>query len=211
MCNFSGNLVAWLDGEVLPAEAERTRLHVENCTDCGRRVDAYRRATLELVEFCDEMALDSRRGSRRWAARISAVAAVAAVVALAIFVSRAHGRHPASMPRKILVPVPRAVSSEEPPSLSAHRVEKVRRGQAVEKSVDGRHLVNYPHADENVYAGPYEPVIEIAIPAEEMFPPGAVPAGMDFAADVSIAADGSPDRLRLQPRLVGFERGTSIQ
>jgi hypothetical protein len=58
------------------------------------------------------------------------------------------------------------------------------------------------------FALPSEPVIQIAIPADEMFPPGAVPQGMNFVADVAIAADGSAERLRLRPRLVGFERST---
>jgi len=56
-----------------------------------------------------------------------------------------------------------------------------------------------------------ESVIQIAIPADEMFPPGAVPEGMQFAADLTIAADGSAKRLRLQPRLSGFERRTTQQ
>ncbi|HEY1866164.1 MAG TPA: zf-HC2 domain-containing protein [Candidatus Acidoferrales bacterium] len=48
---------------------------------------------------------------------------------------------------------------------------------------------------------PAEPAIEIAIPAEAMFPPGAVPEGFNFTADLSIAPDGSASRIRLQPRL----------
>jgi len=55
---------------------------------------------------------------------------------------------------------------------------------------------------------PQEPVIQIAIPADEMFPPGAVPQGMHFIADVTISPDGSAERLRLRPRLAGFERST---
>jgi hypothetical protein len=39
-----------------------------------------------------------------------------------------------------------------------------------------------------------------------MFPPGAVPEGINFVAELSIAQDGSAQRLRLQPRLVGWER-----
>jgi hypothetical protein len=52
-------------------------------------------------------------------------------------------------------------------------------------------------------------MIQIAIPADEMFPPGAVPEGMHFVADVTIAADGSAEQLRLRPRLAGFERRTT--
>jgi hypothetical protein len=46
---------------------------------------------------------------------------------------------------------------------------------------------------------PSEPAVEIIIPAEAMYPPGAVPAGFSFIADVSFAADGSPHALRLWP------------
>jgi hypothetical protein len=44
-----------------------------------------------------------------------------------------------------------------------------------------------------------QPEIEIAIPAEAIFPPGAVPEGFQFVADVSIGADGSAQSLRLRP------------
>jgi hypothetical protein len=44
-----------------------------------------------------------------------------------------------------------------------------------------------------------ETAIHIAIPVEAMFPPGAVPEGITFIADVSMAADGSVQGLRLQP------------
>jgi hypothetical protein len=56
---------------------------------------------------------------------------------------------------------------------------------------------------------PTEPAIEIAIPSDAMFPPGAVPEGVSFVADVTLGADGSAERLRLQPRLVKFERGAT--
>jgi hypothetical protein len=51
-----------------------------------------------------------------------------------------------------------------------------------------------------------EPAIQVAIPAEAMFPPGAVPEGMNFVADVSIGADGRVEQLRLRP--ARFERRT---
>jgi hypothetical protein len=49
------------------------------------------------------------------------------------------------------------------------------------------------------------PHVEIAIPADAMFPPGAAPPGMSFAADLTISADGSAERLGLRPRLAEFE------
>jgi len=36
-----------------------------------------------------------------------------------------------------------------------------------------------------------------------------VPDGVNFVADVAIATDGSAERVRLRPRLAGFERRTT--
>jgi hypothetical protein len=57
---------------------------------------------------------------------------------------------------------------------------------------------------------PASPAIRIAIPAEAMFPPGAVPEGVNFTADFSIAADGSAAPLRLLPRPSGTQIGAPI-
>ena len=42
------------------------------------------------------------------------------------------------------------------------------------------------------------PAIQISIPGDAMFPPGAVPEGISFVAELSVAADGSPERIDLQ-------------
>jgi hypothetical protein len=46
---------------------------------------------------------------------------------------------------------------------------------------------------------PSTPAIRIAIPINEIFPPGAVPDGVSFSADLTIAPDGSAQWLRLWP------------
>jgi hypothetical protein len=53
---------------------------------------------------------------------------------------------------------------------------------------------------------PAAPALEIAIPGDAIFPPGAFPPGISFTADVTIAPDGSAQQIRLQPQLVEFER-----
>jgi hypothetical protein len=58
----------------------------------------------------------------------------------------------------------------------------------------------------NVNWVPSEPAIEIVVPAESMFPPGAVPEGFAFTADLSIAPDGSAQQIRLRPQLIALER-----
>jgi hypothetical protein len=43
-----------------------------------------------------------------------------------------------------------------------------------------------------------EPTIQIAIPAEAMFPPGAVPEGTTFIANLRMTPDGALQGLSLQ-------------
>jgi hypothetical protein len=42
-----------------------------------------------------------------------------------------------------------------------------------------------------------ENAVQIAIPADAMFPPGAMPKGLNFIAELSIAPDGSVKQIRL--------------
>jgi Putative zinc-finger len=214
MCDFSGNWVAWLDGELPPEEAEPARAHLENCSECRSRVDAYRQVTAEFESFCDEtMASGAHVQAHQWTALISAAGAIAAVAALLVLMPRMRLRHPTVAPQKEAISAPNAVSVTEPlllPALRTPRVEKPHLRRATGAQVLVRNSSEPLTQGKSAYAPPYEPVIEISIPAEEMFPPGAVPAGMGFSAYVAIGPDGSADRLRLQPRLAGFERRTSI-
>jgi hypothetical protein len=43
-----------------------------------------------------------------------------------------------------------------------------------------------------------ETAVQIAIPADAMFPPGAVPNGMNWNAELIIAPDGSVKQVRLR-------------
>jgi hypothetical protein len=43
-----------------------------------------------------------------------------------------------------------------------------------------------------------ETAVQIAIPAEALFPPGALPKGMNFIAELRIAPDGSVSQIRLR-------------
>jgi hypothetical protein len=55
-------------------------------------------------------------------------------------------------------------------------------------------------------SAPAESAIEIAIPAEALFPPGAAPQGIAFVADLRIAPDGLPLGLHLEPQFIQFKR-----
>jgi hypothetical protein len=143
---------------------------------------------------------------------ISAAGAIAAVIALLILTPRLRVRHPVVPPQEGLVSAPTTISAAKQLPSTARRVEKAHRALAAAAPIQLRHSSDRPTREQGAYAyvPPYEPVIEISIPAEEMFPPGAVPAGMGFAVDVAIGPDGSADGLRLRPRLAGFERRTLI-
>ena len=65
--------------------------------------------------------------------------------------------------------------------------------------------IEAPPPQEDTNSLPGAPAVEIAIPADAIFPPGAVPAGVSFTADVTMASDGSAEQIRLRPQLTEFE------
>jgi hypothetical protein len=80
------------------------------------------------------------------------------------------------------------------PFLSAEPVapKKVHRRQAI---LPVQEQVQQPTAKWQ----PPDTAVQITIPAETMFAPGAIPEGMNFVAELSIGPDGSVERLRLRP------------
>jgi hypothetical protein len=120
---------------------------------------------------------------------------------------RARVEPPALHPSQAAVGAsPVVVAAGVPASVSS--IQRVDRRRVVTPA-SVRDASAVPVQSQNANYLPDEPMIQIAIPADEMFPPGAVPEGMNFAADLTIAADGSAERLRLRPRLAGFERRTT--
>jgi hypothetical protein len=208
MCDFSGKLIAWLDHELPPEEAAEVERHFSGCSECRSDVDAYKRVSGEFDEYCDAaIASSTRPAVSRWAPVVLGAGAVAALVALFVAMPRARVEPPAFHPLRaseaaplvaVAVPVPASVSS----------IQRILRRRAVTPaSIQNGNSA--PAQNQNAYLLPDEPMIQIAIPADEMFPPGAVPEGMHFVADLTIAADGSAERLRLRARLAGFERRTT--
>jgi hypothetical protein len=65
------------------------------------------------------------------------------------------------------------------------------------KTIRRRHAVP-PVQKRAIKWQPTETAVQIAIPAEAMFPPGAIPEGMNFIAELSIAPDGSVQQVRLR-------------
>jgi anti-sigma factor RsiW len=208
MCDFSGKLITWLDHELPADDAAEVERHLETCSECLSGVEAFRRVSVEFDAYCDEaITLSARRGMPRWVPAVTAAGAVAALLVLFLTLPRTSGKSPAlHSPDAAVAALPVVVAKGSPvPVRLVHRVHRRNVAAPAQNQNENSALAQ----NQNAYFLPDEPVIQIAIPADEMFPPGAVPQGMHFVADLTIAADGSAERLRQQPRLAGFERRTT--
>jgi anti-sigma factor RsiW len=196
MCDFPGKLIAWLDHELPEAEAAEVRRHVQGCAECQSRANAYEQVSKSVSAYCDEtLAAIEGPGTLRWA-----LAAAVLVVALLLSVPHKGVEQSATSETVAGTAVLRdAAPASISPAIAA------RTAPAPDKRIRRRRIAG-PAQRENTNWASAEPSIQIAIPAEAMFPPGAVPEGINFVAELSIAQDGSAQRLRLQPRLVGWER-----
>jgi hypothetical protein len=180
MCDFSGRLVAWMDRELPDSEAADAERHVRDCSECRRRVDAYEQVSRAFVAHCDAVMEGTTRRRPRWVP-VLATASAAATVLFLVFQPSSVEQIPVRLPVADASPAVMLETASKPVK-AVHR----RRGIAAAKT---------PNAN---WALP-ETAIQVAIPVEAMFPPGAVPEGITLIADVSMAADGSVQGLRLQP------------
>jgi anti-sigma factor RsiW len=215
MCDFSGRLIAWLDKELPEEEAAVVERHLQVCLECQTGLVAYQQASRTFDAYCDaEITSERRRSMPRWIPVMSAGAAAAVAIA-AMFLTSPRGRvvrppinsQTAHSSRATDPGVPAAhpvVALQTPPS-AVSRVKRVDRRNAVAPP-QRRSAGAAPAQIYNAGALPAEPAIEITIPSDAMFPPGAVPEGVSFVADVTLGTDGSAERLRLQPRFVTLER-----
>jgi len=213
MCDFAGTLIAWLDGELGIGDAADVERHLQLCVECRSRVEAYGQVSRAFEAYCDAycqaaMAAPSPRLSRR-TLTVSAVAATAAVAALFFFASPGRvqlspARTPGPMASSNIVSQrdsPVAVQAAPAPA-SVQTVPELELRHGAEQT--GQAAPQPRFAETNW--PPAAPALEIAIPAEAILPPGAVPEGVSFAADVTIAPDGSAQQIRLRPQLTEFER-----
>jgi anti-sigma factor RsiW len=206
MCDFSRNLIAWLDHELPESEAADLERHLEACSECRSRLDAYERVSTAFDAYC-EAAIASNAHPRvpRWVPVASAAGAVAALLALLLALPRAPVKPPMFHPPATAAP-PTVVARAVPTPVSP--IKRIDKRHAV-APVKTQNANATPAQPPNIDSLPDEPAIQIAIPAEAMFPPGALPEGVNFVADLTIRADGSAQHLRLRPRLAGFERRTT--
>jgi hypothetical protein len=189
MCDFSEKLIAWLDQELTANENAKVEQHVLSCAECRQNLDGYQRVSTALEAYCEVVfASKSRPRLPRWGPVVSAIVATA----VALFLAYPHGR--IDQPSVHISPTVTSAGATLEGG-SENPIKRVHRRRAgARKQI------------QNASWTEARPSIQIAIPAEAMFPPGAVPEGVNFVADMSISADGSAQQLRLQPRLIGFER-----
>ena len=184
MCEFEKRLIPWIDHETDAVEALEVERHLRVCTACSARAREYREVSRSFARYCGAIA--SQKSSRRlhWVP-FSATAVVAATAAMAMLmlfprVDPLRLRHPA-------VAVAPAMALRTTPVNPAAPAKLIRRQLRVK------------HAEIPQAAWSLEPSIEIAIPIEAVFAPGAVPPGFSFAAELSIANDGSSRGMWLRP------------
>jgi len=189
MCDRSDQLIAWLDCELTEREAAELERHIQECAECRMLVEAYKKVSQSLEAYCDAaMESGTRRAQPpRWASVL--IAAAAAIVLLLLYPRDHAARLPSETPQAATF----HPTVLEAPLKAPLRAMPARKGRQVRK----RYSASPPNRDANWV--PTEPIVQIAIPAEAMFAPGALPQGVSFAAELRLAADGSAQQLRLQP------------
>jgi hypothetical protein len=190
MCDFQGKLIVWIDRELPEGEAVEVQSHVQVCEECRSQVEAYERVSREFDAYCDAaMSPAVRRKAPRWArAMLGAAAAAAVAAALFLIFPRARVEKVPVIEAPDAVIAPATIAEAAPASAQPVSVKRIHRPRVVAP-------VQSRAADWQ----PPEPTIEIAIPAEAMYPPGAVPEGMSFIVDVLLAGDGSAQQFRMRP------------
>ena len=207
MCDLSAKRIAWLDHELPEHEAADLERHVETCAECRTCLRAYSQVSKAIDAYCDS-AMESqaqREPLPRWVPVLSVSAA--AVALLLLFPHGPHGHVEQRPPQASVVVAPASPSSAASSALAAAKVELEASTEEASAAIPTKRPIHRPHVvapiapvqAQNANWMPMEPAIQIAIPADAMFAPGAIPQGVSFTAELSIAADGSAQQLRLRP------------
>jgi hypothetical protein len=195
MCEYSGRLIAWMDCELPGDEAASVERHVRQCAECRRAVSEYEEVSGAFLACC-EASVHPRRKTPVWT--MGGVAAAAAVAAIVLAQPRAE-QLAAYVPPPMHAP---SMAFEKTPAKSAavhvcvkesrpctesvaYRAAAIGSGQKNEFS---RRLVRLRRSPvlapiQSTWIA-VEPTVQVALPADALFPPGAVPQGFSFIADV---------------------------
>ncbi len=162
MCEYSGRLIAWLDRELPDEEATNVEWHLRQCAQCRMAVRSYEEVSGAFLA-CYEAAIlpQRRRHPCIWTG--SGVAVAAAIAAVLLFAQRPAQQLSIHPPEPPPAPVISFHASVRAPVPTRHRTlpAPVHRQWMAE-----------------------EPEVEVALPADALFPPGAVPPGFTFIAEV---------------------------
>lgn len=238
MCEFSSKLVAWIDDELEQDEAAAVERHLGACAECRSCVAECERASREFNAYCEavEQSKGNGRAVRREA--VLWVAAAAIVLAVVFAYPRRQPEpslHQANTTAAVSNPsldsaqnssvrpgpdeLTTGTSAMSPARTNTQRARANRVLANRSRVCCAMKKVNNTPAD-SAAATPFvgaqnanwvanDPSVQIAISAAAMFPPGAVPDGINFVADLSIGADGSVQQVRLQPQVSEPERRSS--
>jgi anti-sigma factor RsiW len=230
MCDLLKEVVALIDGELPAHETRRLEQHLQTCDECSSRAEEYLRAGRTFEAYCDAYyealtVSKPRFELTHWPPAISAATVMAAVFAvLLLFAPRAHV--PRLAVRAPAPPVHASLRAQTPraepamksecrkatrppigllhlhrsgPALSASRFDRSNEEPQTARSV----AQTRSEGANSLFSAP---AVQVAIPADALFPPGAVPPGISFTADIAIEPDASAQRISLRPRLAQFER-----
>jgi anti-sigma factor RsiW len=180
MCEYSGKLVALLDGELESGEAIEVERHLCACAECRNQLRMYERLGNCIDAYCEaKLGASAPRGAAplRPALLGAGAAAMVTIVALLVVVPRMRNAQPSP---GVTRPMTVQTAVSETPRHSLAAVKKTH-----------RRPVAAPAQIQETSRQPAEPDIQIAIPADAVLPPGAVPEGVTFVANMRIVADGS--------------------
>ncbi|HXS94554.1 MAG TPA: zf-HC2 domain-containing protein [Candidatus Limnocylindrales bacterium] len=84
MCECERDLVAWMDGELEPAEAAVMGAHIESCAECIGRLRAYRQAGSDFAAYRDAVVARGVRAATRHRWVLAGALAASLLVAAAL-------------------------------------------------------------------------------------------------------------------------------
>jgi anti-sigma factor RsiW len=196
MCDYSTKLTTWLDRELEPEEMARVQQHLQDCDECRARLVKYEQVSKAFDHYC-QGTMAATVSDRRGRHSVPILSAAAAILFLAVTA--------ALLLRTRVQPLPATSIAIVRPPESPHTSEP---RPAPGNTAHPRRMPA-PVRRQTATWLPPQPAIEVAIPADSMFPPGAIPEGVNFIADVNFAPDGSARQMRLRPRLTVIERSAS--
>ena len=210
MCDRSDKLILWLDLELPQDEADDLQVHVQTCVECRRCLAAYQHVSDSIGAYCDAAIESLTRPSLSiWTSMLAAAAAIVFVVVGNGHLARERGQRPVSSATVTAVSSPTLAQHNEgqpnvravlnAPPAPAHKRSRTIPSVSLVRDGGSAQQTQSLNPTRNASWIPAPAAVEIAIPAEAMFAPGALPQGVSFSAELVIAADGSAQQLRLHP------------